>query len=70
MDAPPSMMRLAIATVRGGRRRNLAASEVMRGSIVDYRPNGRGFFIEPPNTRGNNIQVYAMSAAIGRLRFV
>jgi hypothetical protein len=44
--------------------------EVMRGSIVDYRPNGRGFFIYPPNGRGNNIQVYAIAAAIRRLRFI
>ena len=44
--------------------------EVMRGSTANYKPNGRGFFLQPPNVRSNNTCVYVMSAAVRQMRFV
>lgn len=44
--------------------------EVMRGSAANYKPNAKGYFLQPPNGRGNNIRVYVMSAAVRQLRFV
>jgi len=44
--------------------------ESMRGSTVSYKPNARGFFLQPPNGRGNNQRIYVVSAAVARIRFV
>jgi len=44
--------------------------EVMTGSTLTYKPNGRGFFVEPANTNGNNLRVYVVTGSIRHIRFV
>jgi hypothetical protein len=44
--------------------------EVMRGSTLNYKPHGRGFFLIPANSRGNNQRVYVVLAAVRHLRFL
>ena len=44
--------------------------EVMIGSTLSYKPDGRGFFLQPANSRGNNIRIYVVNAAIRHMRFL
>jgi hypothetical protein len=44
--------------------------EVMTGSTLNYKPQGRGFYLIPANSRGNNQRVYVVLAAVRHLRFL
>jgi hypothetical protein len=44
--------------------------EVMCGSTLSYKPNGRGFFLQPANGTGNNIRVFVMMAGVRHVRFL
>jgi hypothetical protein len=44
--------------------------EVLVGSTLNYRPDGQGFFVQPADTRSNNLRVFVTHAAIRHLRFV
>lgn len=44
--------------------------EVMAGSTLNYKPHGRGFYLIPANSRGNNQRVYVVLAAVRHLRFL
>jgi hypothetical protein len=44
--------------------------EVMIGSTLTYKPNGRGFFVEPARADGNNVRVYVVTAAIRHIKFI
>jgi hypothetical protein len=44
--------------------------EVMRGSTMNYKANGQGFFLQPANSQGNNIRIYVVTPAIRHMRFV
>ena len=60
-DEPPRGRRVQV-TFRDG--------EVLTGSTLSYKPNEQGFFVLPANTRGNNIRVYVVTAAVRHFRFV
>lgn len=40
------------------------------GSTLSYRPDGRGFFLQPANSQGNNTRIYVVNAAIRHVRFL
>ncbi len=42
--------------------------EVMVGSTMGYGANREGFFITPADPRSNNVKVYAIAAAVQRIR--
>lgn len=44
--------------------------EVMIGSTLSYKPDGRGFFLQPANSQGNNIRIYVVNAATRHMRFL
>jgi hypothetical protein len=44
--------------------------EVMRGSTLSYKPNGRGFFLQPANSASNNIRVFVLMAGVRHMRFL
>jgi hypothetical protein len=45
-----------------------ADGEVMVGSTSSYGPNRDGFFIVPADPKSNNLKVYALAAAVQRIR--
>ncbi len=47
-----------------------ADDEVLLGSTLSYRPDGLGFFINPADTRGNNLRVFVVGSAIRHVRFL
>ena len=59
-------------TSAGGRRLEVtfADDEVLLGSTLSYRPDGVGFFVNPADSRGNNLRVFVVSGAIRRVRFL
>jgi hypothetical protein len=44
--------------------------EVMIGSTLSYKPDGRGFFLQPANSQTNNIRIYVVTSAIRHMRFL
>jgi hypothetical protein len=44
--------------------------EMMIGSTMTHKPDGRGFFLQPANSQGNNLRIYVVSAAIRHMRFL
>lgn len=44
-------------------------NEVLRGTTLNYRPDGIGFFITPIDRNGNNQRVFVANAAIHHVRF-
>jgi hypothetical protein len=44
--------------------------EVIAGSTLNYKPDGQGFFLLPASSRGNNLRVFVVLAAVRHLRFV
>jgi hypothetical protein len=44
--------------------------EVMAGSTLNYKPHGQGFYLMPASSRGNNLRVYVVLAAVRHLRFL
>ena len=44
--------------------------EIMVGSTLTYKPDGRGFFLQPAHSQGNNLRFYVVSAAIRHMRFL
>jgi hypothetical protein len=43
--------------------------EIVRGTTLNYRPDGIGFFITPLDKRGNNQRVFVVNSAIHQVRF-
>ena len=43
--------------------------EVIRGTTLNYRPEGIGFFVTPADTSGNNQRVFVINGAIRHVRF-
>jgi hypothetical protein len=43
--------------------------EVIRGSTLNYRPEGIGFFVTPADASGNNQRVFVINGAIRQVRF-
>ena len=44
--------------------------EVMIGSTLSYKPDGRGFFLQPANSQTNNIRIYVVTSAVRHMRFL
>ena len=44
--------------------------EMMIGSTLTYKPDGRGFFLQPANSQGNYLRIYVVNAAIKHMRFL
>jgi hypothetical protein len=44
--------------------------EKMIGSTLTYKPDGRGFFLQPANSQGNYLRIYVVNAAIRHMRFL
>jgi uncharacterized protein DUF6982 len=44
--------------------------EMMLGSTLSYKPNGLGLYLQPANSRGNNVRIYVVMAALRHMRFV
>jgi hypothetical protein len=44
--------------------------EMMIGSTMTHKPDGRGFFLQPANSQGNNLRIYVVTAAIRHMRFL
>jgi hypothetical protein len=44
--------------------------EVMKGSTLNYKTNGHGFFLMPADSRSNNTRVYVVMPAIRHMRFL
>ena len=44
--------------------------EMMIGSTLTYKPDGRGFFLQPANSQGNSLRIYVVNAAIRHMRFL
>ena len=59
-------------TGAGGRRLEVtfADDEVLIGSTLSYRPDGVGFFVNPADSRGNNLRVFVVASAIRHVRFL
>lgn len=45
-------------------------NEVVRGTTLNYRPDGQGFFVIPSDGRSNNQRIFVVSAALRHVRFV
>jgi hypothetical protein len=43
--------------------------EVVRGTTLNYRPDGMGFFLTPADTGGNNQRLFVINGAIRQVRF-
>jgi hypothetical protein len=43
--------------------------EVIRGTTLNYRPEGTGFFVTPADTSSNNQRVFVINGAIRHVRF-
>ena len=43
---------------------------MMIGSTLTYKPDGRGFFLQPANSQGNNLRIYVVNGAIRHMRFL
>jgi hypothetical protein len=59
-------------TGAGGRRLEVTFvdDEVLIGSTLSYRPDGVGFFVNPADSRGNNLRVFVVASAIRHVRFL
>ncbi len=44
--------------------------EVLVGSTLGYDPKRQGFFIFPADPKSNNIRVYVVSSAVGKVRYL
>ncbi len=44
--------------------------EVLVGSTLGYNPKRQGFFIFPADPKSNNIRVYVVSSAVGKVRYL
>lgn len=44
--------------------------EVIVGSTLAYDPKRPGFFVFPADPRSNNIRLFAVSSAVGKVRYV
>ena len=55
----------------GGRRIEVTFfdREIVRGTTLNYRPDGAGFFITPADNAGNNRRVFVINAAVRHVRF-
>lgn len=62
----------AFDSARGARKVEVTFrdGEMMRGSTLSYKPNARGFYLQPPNSSGNNIRVFVVMAAVRHMRFL
>lgn len=47
-----------------------ADGEVLVGTTVGYAPDRQGFFVHPVDSDSNNLRVYAVSAAVKKVRFL
>jgi len=58
--------------VRQGRRVEVTFhdDEVMVGSTLGYRGEGNGFFLQPADSRSNNLRVFVTAAGMRHVRFV
>jgi hypothetical protein len=56
----------------GGRRLEVTFvdNEVLLGSTLSYRPDGIGFFVNPADSRGNNLRIFVVASAIRHVRFL
>jgi hypothetical protein len=45
-------------------------SEVMVGSTLGYRGEGNGFFVQPADTRSNNLRVFVTASGMQQVRFL
>jgi len=45
-------------------------SEVLVGTTLSYRPDGRGFFVRPADPRANNLRVFVVTSAVRHIRFL
>ncbi len=43
--------------------------EIVRGTTLNYRPDGIGFFITPADARSNNQRVFVVNSAVHQVRF-
>ncbi len=43
--------------------------EVLMGRTLTYSPDGRGFFVTPLDTRGNNVRIFVAPGAVRHVRF-
>ena len=69
---PARMKRQAeFAEAATGRRVEItfADREVIRGTTLNYRPEGTGFFITPADTAGNNQRIFVVNGAVRQVRF-
>ncbi len=43
--------------------------EVLAGTTLTYSPEGRGFFVTPLDTRGNNVRIFVAPGAVRHVKF-
>ena len=44
--------------------------EVLQGSTIGYDPQQPGFFLIPPDLKGNNEKIFVVSSAVKQFRFL
>jgi hypothetical protein len=68
-DLPP---RSGVDTSTGRGRRieiTFVDGEVLDGTTLNYSQEGRGFFVKPLDTRGNNVRIFVAPGAVRHVRF-
>ncbi len=69
---PDYRERKAFAANAQGRRVEVtfADGENVVGTTLNYRPDGEGFFVTPPDPDANNTRIYVFAKAVRRVRFL
>jgi Family of unknown function (DUF6982) len=44
--------------------------DMMIGSTMTHKPDGRGFFLQPASSQGNSLRIFVVTAAIRHMRFL
>jgi hypothetical protein len=71
-DGNPHHVESARATEPGAGRRievTFLDNEVVKGTTLNYRPEGVGFFVLPSDGASNNMRVFVLNAAVRHVRF-
>ena len=71
-DGNPYHVDSADATEPGAGRRievTFLDNEVCKGTTLNYRPEGAGFFVLPSDGSSNNLRVFVLNAAVRHVRF-
>ncbi len=71
LEGDPARRPGADTSIERGRRIEVTFEdgEVLVGTTLTYSPDGRGFFVMPLDTRGNNVRIFVAPGAVRHVKF-